>query len=220
MPPRVPIPATAAAPSLIRTSANATCCLAQTKPSQVSVAAKFSTTASSSFRIKYTKARRQFFEWLDNEGQQHRHHNTPGPNYLTRFGEERNVSRPFRFNPHFISTRVLSEESRELIWRKVMRQGETIKAVSAEYGIDIRRVAAVVRLKEVEKDWLAKVSPFPASFSPLSSPLVGFDMMITTNQFDKSLRQLHGYKLLLRASLIQQPTAFLLCRHFDWGILR
>lgn len=37
-----------------------------------------------------------------------------------------------------------------------MRKGETIKAVSAELGVDIRRVAAVVRLKEVEKDWEAK----------------------------------------------------------------
>lgn len=39
-----------------------------------------------------------------------------------------------------------------------MQKGETIKAVSAELGVDIRRVAAVVRLKEVEKDWIAKVS--------------------------------------------------------------
>ncbi len=38
-----------------------------------------------------------------------------------------------------------------------MREGETIKGVSAEFGIDIRRVAAIVRLKEVEKDWIAKV---------------------------------------------------------------
>lgn len=37
-----------------------------------------------------------------------------------------------------------------------MRNGETIKTVSAELGVDITRVAAVVRLKEVEKDWVAK----------------------------------------------------------------
>lgn len=45
-----------------------------------------------------------------------------------------------------------------------MRKGETIKAVSAELGVDIRRVAAVVRLKEVEKDWEAKVSCVPPIF--------------------------------------------------------
>ena len=38
-----------------------------------------------------------------------------------------------------------------------MRKGESLKAVSAELGVDLTRVAAVVRLKEVEKDWVSKV---------------------------------------------------------------
>jgi hypothetical protein len=168
MPPRIPIPATAAASSIIRTSTNATCCLAQTKPLQVTIAASFSTTSSRPSRIKHTKARRDFFEWLDNEGRQYRYHDEPGPKYLPKSSEsdkhKKNTSQPFPHNPHFISSQVLSEESRELIWRKVMREGETIKAVSAEFGIDIRRVAAVVRLKEVEKDWLSKVSFFLKNF--------------------------------------------------------
>ena len=60
-------------------------------------------------------------------------------------------------NPQFQSDRVLDEKARELIWEKVMRQGETLKAVSAELGVDLTRVAAIVRLKEVEKDWISKV---------------------------------------------------------------
>lgn len=52
-----------------------------------------------------------------------------------------------------------------------MRNGETIKSVSAELGVDIRRVAAVVRLKEVERDWESKVSFFFISPSMLLSPL-------------------------------------------------
>jgi hypothetical protein len=78
-----------------------------------------------------------------------------------------------------------------------MRDGETIKAVSAEFGVDIRRVAAIVRLKEVEKDWIAKVS-FQFYNHPLassSSHSRSLCYMMIQQKFDKSLRQLHGYKL-------------------------
>lgn len=60
-------------------------------------------------------------------------------------------------NPQFVSRPILTDGARELIWSKVIEKGETIKAVSAELGVDINRVAAVVRLKEVEKDMIAKV---------------------------------------------------------------
>lgn len=53
---------------------------------------------------------------------------------------------------------MLSESARELIWEKVMLKGEPMKSVSAELGVDIRRIGAVVRLKEVEKDWISNVS--------------------------------------------------------------
>lgn len=66
-------------------------------------------------------------------------------------------NRPFPLNPDFVSTPVLDDASRELIWERVVRDGETIKAVSAEMAVDLRRVSAIVRLKQVEKDWLAKV---------------------------------------------------------------
>lgn len=65
-----------------------------------------------------------------------------------------NKTRPFPLNRQFKSETVLDDRAREVIWEKVMRDGEPIKAVSAELGVDIRRVAAVVRLKEVEKNWI------------------------------------------------------------------
>ncbi|KAI1818492.1 eukaryotic mitochondrial regulator protein-domain-containing protein [Poronia punctata] len=154
MPPRVPIPATRAASSLVRGSADTACCLRQTKPSQVSTVASFSTTVS---RPKFSKQRRFFREWEKDQGR------TLGapekPSYL---GKDH---RPFPNNPYFKSEPVLSERARELIWEKVMRKGEAIKVVSAEYGVDIRRVAAVVRLKEVEKDWIAKGKPLATVYS-------------------------------------------------------
>ncbi|KAK5626891.1 hypothetical protein RRF57_002606 [Xylaria bambusicola] len=121
-------------------------------------AASFSTTAS---RPKFSKGRRMFREWERRQGRSYRRHNDNATNYLTGRGGDR----PFPLNPEFRSPRVLDEKARELVWEKVMREGETIKAVSAEFGIDIRRVAAIVRLKEVEKDWIAKNKPLAKPYS-------------------------------------------------------
>lgn len=49
---------------------------------------------------------------------------------------------------------MLSEPMRNIIYKKVMEEGSALKAVSEELGVDVRRVAAVVRLKEVEKQWV------------------------------------------------------------------
>ncbi|PFH57978.1 hypothetical protein XA68_14320 [Ophiocordyceps unilateralis] len=49
---------------------------------------------------------------------------------------------------------VLDNETREIIWDKVINNGEALKAVSAEMNVDVRRVAAVVRLKELERKWV------------------------------------------------------------------
>ncbi len=66
--------------------------------------------------------------------------------------------RPFPNNTHFRSPPILDEEMREEIWRRVMQEGKTVKIVSVELGVDMNRVGAVVRLKEVEKQWIREVS--------------------------------------------------------------
>ncbi|KUI58969.1 37S ribosomal protein S35, mitochondrial [Cytospora mali] len=110
----------------------------------------FSTTNSRQRRTA-PLAKQRMQEWLKKKGKDLKTH-TPGQvNYLG--GETGSRMRPFPSNPAFISQPVLSEEAREMIWHKVMVNWEGIKAVSAELGVDQRRVAAVVRMKEVEKDW-------------------------------------------------------------------
>ncbi|KAI1359984.1 eukaryotic mitochondrial regulator protein-domain-containing protein [Xylaria arbuscula] len=158
MPPIIPTsPAAAAAAaassSIRRTSAGTAVRSWATLPlPQVpAAAASFSTTAS---RPKFSKARRMFRLWESREGRNYRRQTGDTPVYLSPRGD--NTDRPFPMNPYFKSSHVLDERAREMVWEKVMREGETIKAVSAEFGIDIRRVAAIVRLKEVEKDWIAK----------------------------------------------------------------
>ncbi|ROV94879.1 hypothetical protein VSDG_07129 [Cytospora chrysosperma] len=110
----------------------------------------FSTTASRQRRTA-PLAKQRMQDWLKKNGKGLKTH-TPGQvNYLG--GDKGSRLRPFPSNPAFISQPVLSEEAREMIWHKVMVNWEGIKAVSAELGVDQRRVAAVVRMKEVEKDW-------------------------------------------------------------------
>lgn len=71
--------------------------------------------------------------------------------------EGREDLRPFPLNKQFVSQPVLSEELRELVYKKVVLGGEKVVAVSAQLGISMERVAAVVRLKEVENEWVKKV---------------------------------------------------------------
>lgn len=90
---------------------------------------------------------------MASKGETFREHNAEGPLYVSG-----STYKPFPSNPLFVSEPVLSEHSREEIWRKVVQEGEAIKSVSANFGVDMRRVAAVVRLKEVEKAWEREVS--------------------------------------------------------------
>lgn len=46
---------------------------------------------------------------------------------------------------------------REDIWDRVCVQGQSIKSVAAATNVDMRRVAAVVRLKEMEKKAVKEV---------------------------------------------------------------
>lgn len=65
--------------------------------------------------------------------------------------------RPFPLNQYFRSQPVLSEELREAIYRRVKRDGATVSLASVEFGVSNERVGAVVRLKQMEKEWIAQV---------------------------------------------------------------
>lgn len=103
-----------------------------------------------------SKGRAQMFEWLNSGNGKNLAEPGNGPNYLGPHNDQ-----PFPLNPLFRSQPVLSDQTREIIYEKVTAKGMSLKAVSAEMHIDVRRVAAVVRLKEVEKQWLSEVSTIP-----------------------------------------------------------
>lgn len=65
--------------------------------------------------------------------------------------------KPFPLNKNFKSESILSEPLREEIYRKAVEDGHSVSTISAFHGVDMRRVAAVVRLKTVEKNWIKEV---------------------------------------------------------------
>lgn len=67
--------------------------------------------------------------------------------------------RPFPMNRFFRSQPVLSEDLREAIYQRVKRDGATVPLASVEFGVSNERVGAVVRLKQMEKDWISQVCP-------------------------------------------------------------
>lgn len=72
--------------------------------------------------------------------------------------------RPFTKNKDFVSQPITSEELREAVWSGIMKEGLSVKEVSSLYRVEMSRVGAIVRLKEVEKEWLRQVSLYDLSF--------------------------------------------------------
>lgn len=71
--------------------------------------------------------------------------------------ENREDLRPFPLNHHFVSQPVLSDELRNEIWHRVQVEGKSVRQVSVELQVEMRRVGAVVRLVELERRMKAEV---------------------------------------------------------------
>ncbi|OLN86067.1 37S ribosomal protein S35, mitochondrial [Colletotrichum chlorophyti] len=105
----------------------------------------FSTTQ---IQERRSKSQHKFYQWLKKQGSEFRDVPEDGPKYLGA------KNQPFPMNPFFQSEPVLSEPMREDIFQRVKQKRQPLKQVSAELGVDVRRVAAVVRMKEIEKQWV------------------------------------------------------------------
>ena len=64
---------------------------------------------------------------------------------------------PFPLNRSFRSQPVLSEEFKDEIFKQVVEDDKSVRTVSADLGVEMSRVGAVVRLKSVEKRWVEEV---------------------------------------------------------------
>lgn len=94
--------------------------------------------------------RERAFSWLNGPGKSFQSASS-NCNYL---GSGR---KPFPLNPYFVSESVLSERLREEVYQSVAVKGESVRSVSVKFSITMERVAAVVRLKQMEKNWESEV---------------------------------------------------------------
>jgi Eukaryotic mitochondrial regulator protein len=138
------------------------------------------------------------FSWLNGPGQNFRYPVHNSTNYLTAYDRSgkpieqnksqgpdsadtraldkaaegsKTLTRPFPLNRHFFSQPVLSNALRNEIWKRVKVDGKSVRTVSVEMGVEMRRVGAVVRLVEVEKRMRKEVCLLPM-FSLLHKPFV------------------------------------------------
>lgn len=80
--------------------------------------------------------------------------------------------RPFPLNPNFVSEPILGEDMRREIYRRVVQEKKSVRVVSIELRVDMRRVAAVVRLMELEKAWKSQVCSLAVVSVPVPVPLL------------------------------------------------
>lgn len=72
---------------------------------------------------------------------------------------------PFPMNRQFRSEPVLSEELKDEIFRQWKEDGKTVRRISADMQVEMRRVGAVLRLKSVEEEWRNQVCFLSLLFS-------------------------------------------------------
>lgn len=109
----------------------------------------------------------EFEEWLRGPGLNFKKPLFNEMNYVSSYDtktwkRKENVTKmhqPFPLNPAFRSFPVLSEELKDQIYARV-KGGKSVRIVSAELGVSMERVAAVVRLKEIEKRWIKEVGVY------------------------------------------------------------
>ncbi|KAJ3474629.1 hypothetical protein NLG97_g9757 [Lecanicillium saksenae] len=113
-------------------------------PKTVQQTCRFSTTPC---REKSSAARRKMFAWINSRKGQELANSTK-PATLT--GQTETV---FPSNPLYRSEPVVNDTTRRLIYERATKEGQALKAIAAEMGLDVRRVAAIVRLKEAQRQW-------------------------------------------------------------------
>lgn len=125
------------------------------------------------------------FDWLNGPGAELKHHIPGSTNYVTQLrnrrggesnsessgrrddaesGADYGLKSPFPLNPQFVSEPILSEELSNEIYKRVVEQKKSVRSVSVEMRVDMRRVGAVVRLKELEKRMKNEVCYFFITF--------------------------------------------------------
>ncbi|KAL3471370.1 eukaryotic mitochondrial regulator protein-domain-containing protein [Aspergillus californicus] len=141
-----------------------------------------------------TKRRRQMFEWLETEGSQLKEHIPGKTNYIInareRVKEEEDSDtlrslRIFPMNSNYESAAILGEDLRYKIHDEVMNKKRSLKKVSVDFGVDMRRVAAVCRLVELEERWKKENKPLAKPYARAIHEMIPTTPLI----YDRDLRK-------------------------------
>jgi hypothetical protein len=164
MPPRIRLPTAVAAPSGGALSSTARRHLSTTP---VRRASEYEDAEDENVKIdKNKQAAEDFKNWIRGPGENFRKPLYNEMNYISSYDrktwqrvghDKERMNIPFPLNPAFRSHPVLSEELKEEIYQRIVGSGRSVRSVSAELGVSLERVAAVVRLKAVEKQWIEEV---------------------------------------------------------------
>ncbi|KAL4806174.1 eukaryotic mitochondrial regulator protein-domain-containing protein [Aspergillus unguis] len=130
----------------------------------------------SSTQTTQTQQRAEMFAWLNTQGKVFKEHTPNSTNYLSDVnGRERAeregdsfwtpTNRPFPNNRTFVSESVLSEKLRNEIYERVVVKKRSVRTVSSDLGVDMRRIAAVCRLVEMEKRMRAQGKPLALPYA-------------------------------------------------------
>ncbi|KAK3943927.1 eukaryotic mitochondrial regulator protein-domain-containing protein [Diplogelasinospora grovesii] len=158
---------------------------------------QFSTTASR----ELNREQRRMWQWLRSEGRQYRNPKPGGgPNYLAG-----STNKPFRHNETFRSQPVLSEEARNKIWSAVMEQGLPLKAVSAKYSVDMRRVAAVVRMKEIERSMQASGQPLARPYAKAVLNMLPQTHLVEGEPEHEPINEIHIHSYTMQQLFLPTP---------------
>ncbi|KAK1830234.1 eukaryotic mitochondrial regulator protein-domain-containing protein [Podospora conica] len=175
----------------------------------------FSTTTP----LQLTKPQRQFRNWLLKRGSRYRDPPSDGePRYMLHREEEMEGkwdedvvhNRPFPANPEFRSQPVLSEKARDKIWESVMREGLPLKAVSARFSVDMRRVAAVVRMKEIENRWVKNGTPLAKPYARAVMLMLPKADLVDTEERFEPINDIHISSYTQQQLFVPVPES----RHF------
>ncbi|TID20491.1 eukaryotic mitochondrial regulator protein-domain-containing protein [Venturia nashicola] len=107
-----------------------------------------------------------------------------------RSGEQRRILgnrelSPFPLNRAFLSQPVLSEQFRETIYLKAVNDKMSVRTISAESGVTMERVAAVIRMKQMERDWVQQQKPLAAVYSRIVLGMLPRTEEWPKQQFDR-----------------------------------
>ncbi|KAL1894379.1 hypothetical protein Sste5346_005879 [Sporothrix stenoceras] len=135
----------------------------RTTLSAPSTAALFSTTPS----VQNREKRRRMRKWLKERAVPMFWPEHPLAKGSDKMENARKKAQMFPMpnNDTFKSEPVLDESTRYLVYKRVVKDGESIKAVAASIGLDMRRVAAIVRLMAIERQWFEQGKPLAKNYN-------------------------------------------------------